>query len=153
MDIVNMIEAVGYSGDDEAAGNQAQGIQFKGTVLYRDVPAVEVGRNLCRLLGFGARLLGAYLIQQPTENQSYKQPFGQTKTVFLTMRKRDIYCALSDPVQPTDSLYPMHLSSSSNYHFRPGAIFPLAGPSTVPRRYRPDRSCTEPRKHRDLTDR
>jgi hypothetical protein len=43
MDIVNMIEAVGYSGDDEAAGNQTQGIQFKGTVLHRDVPAVEVG--------------------------------------------------------------------------------------------------------------
>ena len=117
MDIVNMIKAVGYSGDDKTAGNQAQGIQLKGTILHRDISAVEVGRNLCRLLGFGARLLGAYLIQQPTENQSYKQPFGQRKWFFLKCRN--------------GSFIVCHQSSSANKALISSAIEPISKPPSL----------------------
>ena len=88
MDIVDLVEAVGNTRDDQAAWNQAQGIEFLRAVLHGDISAVEIRADLYRERRFGTRLLGYSFIQQPTENQSYKQPFGQTKRFFLKCGNR-----------------------------------------------------------------
>src|SRR6266851_10482073 len=88
MNIVDSIRAVRNTGDDKTAWNQAKRIQFLGAVDHRNISPVEVGRNFVGRRRFEARLLGAYFIQQPTENQSYKQPFDQRKWFFLKCGNR-----------------------------------------------------------------
>ena len=88
MNIVDRIGAVGNAGYDKTARNKAQGIQLLGEIVYRDILTVEIGGNLSGYRWFGARKLGANFIQQPTENQSYKQPSDQLNRFFLKCGNR-----------------------------------------------------------------
>src|ERR1700733_3805027 len=83
MNVINHVAVLWYTRNDQGTRHQAERIQFLCTAINRNIFPVQVGRNFGGRRCLGDRLLGAYLIQQPTENQSYKQPFGQRKRFFL----------------------------------------------------------------------
>jgi hypothetical protein len=83
MNVVDLIEAVGYAGNGYAARNQAERIEFDRSRRDGNVFTVKVGADLGGNRWSDTRLLGIDFSQQPAQNQSYKQPSGQSKGFFL----------------------------------------------------------------------